>query len=767
MAGLEVDGVEPAAPPFSGVVVGRVLEVERHPDADKLRVCRVDVDRPEPVQIVCGASNVRAGMRVPAALPGAELPGHVGIEATELRGVSSHGMLCSARELGLGDAPDGLMELSEDAPVGSDLRQWLALDDSIIEIDLTPNRGDCLSIQGVAREVHALTEADLRVIPDTAVPIALDESIAISIADPDACPRYAGRVIRDLNPSARTPDWMKERLRRGGIRSTGIVVDVTNYVMLELGQPMHAFDLERLKGSLQVRFARAEEPLVLLDGREVSLSADVLVIADQSGPVAVAGIMGGSRSSVGENTTSVFLESASFSPKVVLGRARRLGLHTDSSHRFERGVDPALQCRALERATSLLLQIAGGKAGPVVLPEGTTDLGRGAEIKLRRSRLDRILGFVVDDEAVDGILRRLQMPFRREGGDWYVESPPHRYDIAIEADLIEEIVRVHGYERLFVREPMTRFSMPRLSEQVAPQERIKEVFVQRGYHEVVTYSFVDPKIQRYFPTEGAPLDLANPISSELAQMRTGLWPGLISTLIHNLSRQQNRVRLFEIGLVFSRLGGNILQRKRIGGLAFGPTEPEQWGQPEQQVDFFHIKGDLAAIWQSTGRRGEFRTIKAEHPALHPGQCAQIVTKGEHPVGWLGTLHPKLVDALELPQSPVLFEFDCEIASTVSVPAHRPVSRYPSVRRDIAVIVSSEIASAALVDAVREALDETLVDLVLFDAYQGKGIESGSKSIALGLIFQKDSRTLEDQEVDAYVARAVNIMNSRFDAKIRE
>ena len=765
MAGLEVDSVEPAAPPFEGVVVGRVLTVEPHPDADKLRVCTVDVGGETPLNIVCGAPNVREGMRAPTAVVGARLPGGMKIRKAKLRGVPSEGMLCSARELGLSEEQSGLMELPEDAPVGEDLRCWLDLDDAVIEVDLTPNRGDCLGMAGVAREVSALTGTDAHPPVVEVVEPAIEETFPIEVAAPADCPRYCGRVIRGLDPRATTPLWMQERLRRGGIRSLGPLVDVTNYVMLELGQPMHAFDLARLQGGICVRRATAGEKITLLDGREVELDDDVLLIADRQGPLAMAGVMGGEHSGVGETTTDILLESAFFTPTTIAGRARRYGMQTDSSFRFERGVDPELQRRATERATALLLEIAGGRPGPVVEVVSEAHLPAPRSVLLRRTRLEMILGVAIDDQEVDGILRRLGMAVEPVAEGWRVTAPPFRFDIAIEVDLIEEIGRIHGYDRLPSREPRGRMAMAPVSEARLPHARLRGLLVDRGWQEVITYSFVEEEWQRRLLPERQPLALANPISADMGVMRLSLWPGLLRTVAWNRNRQQDRVRIFETGLCFVPEEGEVAQIARIGGAWSGARYPEQWGLGSEAADFFDIKGDVEALLALGGHLGEARFEAAEHPALHPGQSARVLIGGR-PAGWLGMLHPSLQASLET--GPVLlFELDLAPLEEARIARYRSLSHYPAIRRDLAVVVSEETPAEAVLESVREACGEWLVELRLFDDYRGQGIESGQKSLALGLILQDSSRTLTDSDVDGLMERIVSGLGEQFGATLRD
>ncbi len=766
MAGLEVDSVEPAAAAFEGVVVGRVIEVAAHPDADKLRVCAVDVGTGEPLTIVCGAANVHEGMCAPTATVGAQLPGGKKIKAAKLRGVASAGMLCSAKELGLAETAEGLLELPSDAPIGTDLRTYLTLDDAVIDVDLTPNRADCLGISGIARELGALTRVSVKG-PDVA-PIAaqISDCFPIEIDAPDACPRYLGRVIRGLDASAETPVWMRERLRRSGIRSLGPLVDVTNYVMLELGQPMHAFDLRRLRDGIRVRYARTGETLCLLDGREIALDVDTLVIADAQRPVALAGIMGGEQSGVDDDTQDVFLECAYFTPQVIAGRARRYGLQTDSSHRFERGVDPELQSRATERATGLLLAIAGGKSGPISEAVFPNAFPRHDGIALRRRRLADLLGMDIPDTEIADILGRLGMNVSSTEEGWRVVAPSFRFDIAREVDLIEEVGRVFGYARLPSRRPYAEIQMAPASEARLTADRLRSALVDRGYQEVITYSFIDPMDQTLFDPDARPVALANPLSSDLAVMRTQLWPGLARTVVHNLNRQQERVRIFEYGLSFISQGNNLIQKNKLAAAWSGSRVPQQWGMPAAAADFFDLKSDIEALLQLTGHAEEFIFEAGHHPALHPGQAARI-SRGRQEIGWIGALHPEILQRLGVSQQILMFELDVEAIAQTRVPAFTPLSRFPAVRRDLAVVVDEAVTAGAVRERILGAAGPLLQDLRLFDVYRGKGIDSGRKSLALGLILQDSSRTLTEQEIDAAVARIIADLTQHLGASLRE
>ncbi len=765
MAGLEVDSVTPAAPAFTGVVVAEILAVEPHPDADKLRVCRVAAGEGEPLQVVCGAPNARVGLRVPLAREGARLPGDLRIRRARLRGVESRGMLCSARELGLSEEHAGLMELPEDAPVGTDLRRYLDLDDQVFELDLTPNRGDCLGLAGIAREVGVLNRQTVTAPSAAPVAAVVADRFPVTVEAAADCPRYLGRVIRGLDACAPTPLWMQERLRRSGLRSLGPLVDVTNYLLLEYGQPLHAFDLARLADGIQVRRASAGERLTLLDGREIELDPETLVIADARRVLALAGIMGGADSGVGEETTDVFLECAFFTPAAVAGRARRYGLHTESSHRFERGVDPAIQAVAMERATALLLAIAGGSPGPVIETAAPEYLPRRDAVRLRSARIERLLGVDLPGGEVEEILQRLGMEVERDGSQWRVSIPTHRFDIGSEVDLIEELARVYGYDRLPGTRPAGGITMVPQPEGRLERGRIRTALVDRGYQEVITYSFVDPAFQaRLDPTLDS-LTLTNPLSVELGVLRTSLWTGLLKVLIRNQNRQQTRVRIFECGLRFIKQQSEIKQENIISGLAAGGAYPEQWGFPFQPVDFYDMKSDLEALMDLTGRNEGFIFTPAVHPALHPGQTARIHCEGV-PVGWLGTLHPELQRELEVAERVVLFELSLDRLQEARIPAFQELSRFPANRRDLAVVVDEAVSAAAVRECIVRYAPEVLQEVILFDVYRGGGVESGRRSIAFGLIFQDSSRTLTDQDMDTILAGVVAGLEQELGATLR-
>jgi phenylalanyl-tRNA synthetase beta chain len=766
MAGLEVDGVEPAAAPFTGVVVAEVRETAPHPDADKLTLCQV-FDGSTTFPVVCGAPNVRPGLRVPFARVGAVLPGDFRIKSAKLRGQPSEGMLCGASELGLEDLIDGLLELPDDAPVGTDIREYLSLDDNIIEVDLTPNRADCLSVRGIAREVSVLNRVPLNEPAVAPVPPTLDDTFPVTVSAPDACPRYLGRVIRGINPGAHTPLWMVERLRRAGLRPIDPVVDVTNYVLLELGQPMHAFDLGKLNGAIDVRLSSEGEKLALLDGQEITLRDGSLLITDASGPIAMAGVMGGAGSSVTDATCDLFLEAAFFAPLAIAGKARSYGLHTDSSHRFERGVDPALQRLAMERATALILEIAGGQAGPITEVASEAHLPEPAEIALSATRVEALLGIALPVSDIADILERLGMHITEAGaGQWAVRAPSWRFDMAIEQDLVEDLARVYGYDRLPSRLPAIQGGGAAQTERLLSARHLSDLMCARGYLEAITYTFVDPAMQQALAPSLPPLALANPISSELAVMRTTLWAGLLTTAQRNLNRQVARLRLFEQGLRFvPQAEGELLQEPMLAGLVYGSARPQHFDDKARKADFFDVKADVEALLAAGGRTG-FRFEAAENEVLHPGQSARISLDGEE-AGWLGRLHPALAAKLDLPKDIYLFELRKAVIEQAKVPKFAELSDQPAVRRDLAFVVPEDVPAGALLDVVRQACDARLREVRLFDVYQGDGIEKGRKSLALGLTFQERSRTLREAEINDLIAGVVSQLKQEFNASLRE
>ena len=764
MAGLEVDGVSKAAAPFTGVIVAQVTAVDPHPDADKLRVCRVSTGKAT-VQVVCGAPNVAAGQKIPFAEVGAVLGDDFNIRKAKLRGVESQGMICSAEELGLAEKSDGILVLPADAPTGMDIREYLQLDDSLIEVDLTPNRGDCLSIAGIAREVGVLYNLPVNRPAIGDVPAGIDDTFPITLDAPDGCPRYLGRIIRNINQDVESPRWLQEKLRRSGIKCIDPVVDVTNYVLMELGQPMHAFDFDKLKGGIRVRYAASQESLTLLDGKAVALTPDTLVIADDKQGLAIAGIMGGLDSAVTAYTKHIFLESAFFNPAVIAGKARSYGLQTDAAHRFERGVDFNLPRLAMARATQLLLDIVGGEAGPVI--EAADSLPEARTVTLRAERIERILGIRLDAARVETILTGLGLVLQSKDADsWTFRVPSWRFDIAIEEDLVEELARIYGYDNLPVTAALGRFSLKPNSETTLGLNAIRNRLAALGYQEVITYSFVDSKLESLLGSEdSAVLSLVNPISRDMNVMRTSLWPGLLGTLKHNYHRQQGRGRIFETGLVFLKKNNEIEQKPKVASLIWGDPFPEQWGTRGRDADFFDIKGDAEALLALTLAGGEFAFEAAAHPALQEGQSAKILRNGQA-VGWLGALSPVVQQAIDIPGKIYLMELDQAAVAASRLPVFQPLSRYPSVRRDLAVVIAADQETGAVGQAIRDASGELLSEIVIFDIYQGQNIEKTKKSLAIGLTLQHPSRTLTDEDINAIINNCIKVLEAQFNAELR-
>ena len=763
--GLEVEAVTAAAPAFTGVIVGEVLESARHPAAEKLSVCRVTTDGADRLQIICGASNVRAGMKVAVAKAGALLPGGVAIQRAKLRGLVSEGMLCSARELGLGDEHDGILELPAALTLNQDVRDALDLDDRIFEVNTTPNRGDCMSVFGIARDYTAAQRHRYLRYATPAVEARHEQRFPVRIAAEAACPRFAGRVLRGMRVGAGSPPWLRERLRRIGINSISPVVDVTNYVMAELGQPMHAYDLARLVDGITVRWAVPGERVTLLDDREYALMPDILVIADAAGPVGVAGLMGGRRTAIADQTRDVFLEAAHFTPQAIAGRARRLGLFTDAAQRFERGVDPSLPALAIERATALLVEIGGGEPGPVQI-HGRGAPTRGEPFKLRSARLERLLGVAIPDDEVQILLAAISEGVETTADGWVVSPPSHRFDLRIEADLIEEIARLRGFDSIAERHATAPQVAGVASEARVPHERLLSAITDRGYCEAITYSFVDPALQRPMFPDVPTFALENPISADLSEMRVSLWPGLLRACRENLRRQQARVRLFEIGKKYQLQGQNLAEIDTLAGVVAGSRWPEQWGSRLEAADFYDVKADLGALFALTGGADDVRFEAAELYCLRPGRTARIVRDGA-PIGWLGELHPRLSIQFDISTPLWFFEVETDLGFISKHIQLQKISRFPSVRRDLAVIVDENVPIALLRENVTVSASGLLSDLIIFDVYRGPGIDSGRKSVALGLILQESSRTLTDVDADAVVTSVVARLRDVFSATIRD
>jgi phenylalanyl-tRNA synthetase beta chain len=759
MAGVEVEAVEPVAAPFAKVVVGEVLEVKPHPNADRLTVCLVAVGGTEPLQVVCGAPNVTTGAKVACALPGAQLAA-VTIAASQVRGVHSNGMLCSAKELGLDDDDSGLLLLDRDARVGEDIRTVLELDDRLFTLKLTPNRGDCLSIYGIAREVAAITATTLRTPEFRRCKVTTRKALRVGVTEAWSCPRYCGRVIQGINMHAPTPAWMLRRLARSGVRSHGAIVDVTNYVMLELGQPLHAFDLAKIEGAISVRFAKKNETLKLINGQQVGLDPDVLVIADEKAPLALAGIMGGEASAVGDATRSLFLESAFFNPEVIAGKPRRLNLATDSAYRFERGVDFMATRDAIERATSLIIETCGGEAGPI--SEVSEQLPAREPIPLRASRLSRVLGMALSETEMSSILWRLQFSFSAQRDTLYVLPPSFRFDLKIEEDLIEELARLYGYNRIPANAgdaPQGILPQPETTRSVMA---IKAALAARDYQEIVSYSFVDSGLDSDLTQGHDVVRLVNPLSSEMSVMRTNLIVGLIECLRANVKRKQTRIRIFESGRCFFRDGESYRQPEKLAGLAYGAAYPEQWGVDSRPLDFYDVKADVEALFHPQQTSFE----AAAHPALHPGKSARVLID-EGSAGFIGQLHPGLQQKYELPQAAFVFELEVAALALRQLPAFAEISRFPLVRRDLAVIVAESLEAGEVLDALRAESPPQVSNVFLFDVYRGGTLAQGEKSLAFRMLLQDTQKTLNDEDVEAIISKLVLFLERRFRARLRE
>jgi phenylalanyl-tRNA synthetase beta chain len=763
MGGLELE-IEPAVTePAVGVVVGRITKAERHPQADRLQVCEVDAGEGRLLQIVCGAPNARVGINVPCALVGAKLPGGLAITEAKLRGVESFGMLCSAKELALSEKSEGLLELDPDAKPGEPIEQYLDLKDNVLNLEITPNRGDCLSVLGLARDVSALFGVQIKRPNLPPAVVVGHQQVRVEIEDLADCPTYTGRVISKLNPKARTPDWMRERLRRSGIRCIQPIVDITNYVMLELGQPLHAFDADKIGSSIRVRRAQAGEMVKLLNEQTVTCQHRELLISDDQGGIALAGVMGGSDSGVGDATTRIFLESASFAPTAIAGSGRRHKLFSDASYRFERGVDPGLQRTALERATQLITQICGGEVHPISqVGRGTPDV---VTINLRHARLNQVIGHEIAAKEVETLLARLGIGLRNEIGNvWLAKIPSYRCDLRIEADLIEEVARLYGYDRIPAKPYLAALAPSRPQEGRRSAMQARDLLVSRGWQETVTLAFVEPRIQKLLNPQASDIVLDNPIADHLAVMRTTLWAGLIPVWLYNRQRQINRLRLFEVGVCFELIEGQVRETQSIAGLAVGKALPEQWGSAERPVDFYDLKGDVTALLGPAA--ADFRFEPAVHPALHPGRSARIY-RGAQAVGWIGELHPQVIQTLDLPDAPLLFELDWAAIRDVRVPAPQAISEFPSSRRDLAVLAPEAITADALLACIRKAGGELLSKALVFDIYRDASLGDACKSVALGLIFNNYSRTLTLEEVDSATAAVTQALARELGVSIRQ
>jgi phenylalanyl-tRNA synthetase beta chain len=764
IGGLEVGSIEEIVWSAKGVLVAKVIDSHPHPNADRLNICQVDTGN-GCHSVVCGATNVRKNLITAYAPPGAILPDGRTIESVKLRGVASDGMLCSPAELGLADEHSGLLELDANAPLGIRVEDYLRLDDVILDLELTPNRGDCFSILGVSREVAALNGKSLKAPVIKAVSAQIADTFPVVLESKDACPRFVGRVIRGVSTGGCSPSWMRERLRRSGVRAIHPIVDITNYVMLELGQPLHSYNLEKLSGAIHVRYAETLEKITLLDGSEIELDPNVLVIADDSGPVGLAGIMGGDSTAVESTTTDIFLEAAFFTPASIMGRARKFGLHTEASLRFERGVDPEHQSRAIERATELLLEISGGRPGPITIIENKNYLPSNEAIPLRHDRLESVLGLSLNPGVVESSLGLLKMTLQKQDNGWLVIPPKFRFDLAIEEDLIEEVGRMVGYDSLPLIPEIGARQLDLATEKCVSEDRIVDRLIDRGYSEIISYSFVEESLEKKINPNSVCVRLANPISKELGVMRGSLWPGLLTTAKRNLSRQRSRVRIFEVGTQFSQEPTTIKETRVVAGLASGALWPEHWKNDDRDVDFFDMKADLEALFELADYNDAMVFSLAEHPALTAGKTARIINKGE-PIGWLGELHPELQQSLDIKTSTLLFSLELESLLLGKVPTFKAYSKYPSIRRDLALVLDEAISSKEIADCIREVSGKKLRDIKIFDVYRGKGIEPSRKSLALGLILQDTSRTLTDADVDQIICSVTSHLERVFGAKIR-
>ena len=770
-AGLEVDGVKKVAQPIDKLVVGRVLEVTKHPDADRLNLTKVDIGD-EQLDIVCGASNVREDLIVAVATVGAKLPNGLKIKKVKVRGVESFGMLCSASELGLEEKSDGLIELDEDASIGQRVDEYLSLNESLIDIDLTPNRGDCLSVQGIARELKVLADGDYRpldVLEHTAESV---KTINVDLDDSTACPRYLARVIEGIDQSIQTPLWMQERLRRSNVRPISPIVDITNYVMLELGQPMHAFSLANITDGIVVRQSKKGEKITLLDESVAELDDDTLVIADNKGAIAIAGVMGGNDSAIDDQTIDIVLESAHFTRTAIAGRARRYGLHTESSHRFERGVDPQLPALAMERATELVLEICGGKAGVINDQSNPNGLTPKPAVTVRLSRLQSMLGMQLDKNEVAGILNRIADSVIVNDSGWNVSPPSYRFDIQCEADLVEEVARVKGYDNIPVVMPRIAPRSHTASESQVNIRQVKQTLVARDYREVINYSFIDPQANASFSDE-EPIKLTNPLAENMSVMRTSLIPGLVATLKYNQNRQHERIRLFEVGSTYHKRNNResntnqtpYLEVPRLAGVITGPVSPVQWGSDSKVVDFYDLKCDLEAVLALTGQKKPIIFNEFQHVSLHPGQVSAVMI-GSEEVGWLGRLHPVLQKQYGLSSNVFTFEVDLNKALSATLPEFKAVSRFPSVKRDLSIVLANDVSAAAITTVIQEELKTALVNVVIFDLYRGDGVAAEEQSVSLSMVLRDPSKTMTDDEAEQLTSRAISVLTKSFGARLR-
>ena len=766
MAGLEVDSVSPVAGDFTNVVVAKVIDAEPHPEADKLTICTIDAGDEEPHTVVCGASNVRQGIKVALAKLGATLPGGFKIKKVKLRGQPSCGMLCSGSELGLEEKSDGIMELSEEAPIGQDLRVYMDLNDNMLDIDLTPNRADCFSHMGIAREIAAINNLTLNEIGISEIDARINESVDVCIQATEACPQYYGRMIKNINTEATTPLWLAERLRRSGVRPLHPVVDVTNYVMMAIGQPMHAFDASKLSGSIHVRFAQKQEPITLLDGQEIHLNEKNLVIADEQRALALAGIMGGHDSAVEDQIKHVFLESALFKPQYIAGVARQHGLFTDSSQRFERGVDPVLAKAALDYATHLLLEIVGGEPGPVTFDKQSEDLTAKHIVTFQPEKVEQLTGVELSENKMAEILSSLGFDVVSESTPWQVTVPTHRYDVSFDVDLVEEIIRLYGYQNIQAKSLLAEATSGEPNQMEIMTDNISKFLVSRGYHETISYSFVDPTLQQAIYPGKKALDLLNPISADLSQMRAGLWPGLIASMVHNIHRQNHSMRLFETGVVFDYYGNNVQENLCIAGLMTGKHDAFNWATPERQLDYFDLKGDLEALF-STCHLNHVNFKTSTNPALHPGKSALIMLE-DQVIGELGVLHPRFNVELGLTSEVVIFQLNINQLICRDKVQYQKISKYPQIRRDLSMIVDEKVLAAEIEKTINEALSgELLKSFDVFDVYQGQHIPAGKKSIAVTFTLQDVQKTLTDEEINSSIDAILELLKSKHAITLRD